>query len=167
MFRAVFSVKTLDNSLIFWQEIMNYEILKHVIITSPQTTGHTLALGPYQRRCGCVADFPLSTSWAYRLSTESWLSWAGRWDQALQTVGTWGENCGLGEPCLVRKVGLAESGWSWTVYWSWAATTLYPFCVEGDCCANREMDMLGAWGGRSQGGWAARKDPPLGRVGRQ
>lgn len=49
---------------------MNYEILKHVIITSPQTTGPHTCPGPYQREVWVCCRLSLSTSWAY--STLHW-----------------------------------------------------------------------------------------------
>lgn len=128
MFRAVFSVKNfLDNSLDFLArdyELWNFKTCDYNLSTDHWATHLPWPLSEEVWVC-CRLSLSLHPELT-RLSTESWLSWAGRWDQALQTVGTWGEKPWAGEPCLVRKVGLAESGWSWTVYWLGCHTLCTP-----------------------------------------
>ena len=75
---------------------MNYEILKHVIITSPQTTGPHTCPGPYQRRCRCVAE--LSSLYILSLLDSSLRAGWVRQGGGIEPSRLWaheGKNCGL------------------------------------------------------------------------
>lgn len=146
---------------------MNYEILKHVIITSPQTIGPHTCPGPYQRRCGCAADF----SSLYILSLLDSPLRAGWVEQGggIEPSRLWareGKNHGLESHVWLER-------WDWQSqagvepFTGWTATHSVPLLCGGWLLRQQGMDSAGGVGRRSQGGWAGSERSWLWRVGRQ
>lgn len=144
---------------------MNYEILKHVIITSPQTIGPHTRPGPYQRRCRCAADF----SSLYTLSLlDSPLraGWVGQ-GGGIEPSRLWaceGKNCGLESHVWLER-------WDFRVRLE--LNSLRRDCTHsvrllcgGWLLCQQQMDSAGA-GEEVTGGWAGSERSWPWRVGTQ